>query len=36
MTKVLGWCITGHHPECLVSIADLVCDCECHEEGTTE
>jgi hypothetical protein len=31
MTRVLGWCITGHHDECLITVADLTCDCECHK-----
>jgi hypothetical protein len=36
MSKVFGWCITGHHDECWITTADQSCDCECHEGQETK
>ena len=36
MSKVLGWCITGHHDECWIVTPQISCDCECHEGQETK
>ena len=29
-----GWCLTGHHKECIVVVSDgHRCGCECHGNG---
>lgn len=29
---MLGWCLTGHHNQCIKKISEYDCKCECHKE----
>lgn len=31
-TDKFGWCLTGHHKQCIIEkIGDKVCGCNCHK-----
>ncbi len=30
-TAMFGWCSTGHHDGCVVTIPRYRCSCKCHE-----
>jgi hypothetical protein len=36
-TNKHGWCLTGHHKECIVVVSDgHRCGCECHGMEVTQ
>lgn len=34
MSTKLGWCLTGHHEKCAVTVQKLTCTCPCENHGT--
>lgn len=36
-TSKLGWCLTGHHKDCFVTVGDrYVCGCDCHTDNIND
>ena len=31
---MFGWCLDNHHANCLKTIPDHNCGCDCHKEET--
>lgn len=36
MTAKLGWCLTGHHTDCIIETTFNKCTCECHVAETNK